>query len=176
MQGIKQVRENLGISQAQMAAYLNISRSCLAMAESKKRSLPTAAFIKLGKLENLLSNSSINPSAKALTTIQKQLQKHRSLINKHAERCSTNAEILNYQLKEMASEYKKCMKALQATAYILEGLGNSEANTTERLTMEFVELDTLKKLQHCNLGAQALLSLKIKALNYEADQAARIVF
>ncbi len=146
------------------------------MAESKKRSLPTAALIKLGELEKLLSNNNINPSAKALTTVQKQLQKHRSLITKHAERCSTNAEILNYQLQEMINDYKQCMKALQVAAHVLTDLENSKPNKTQRVVMELIEMEALKKLQHCNLGAQALLSLKIKAFHYEANQAARIVF
>lgn len=51
MSATKEIRNHYGLSQQQLAAYLNISQSYLALVETNRRSLPTAALIKLGHLE-----------------------------------------------------------------------------------------------------------------------------
>ena len=59
---LKNIRESLGMSQELMASILGISRSTLALVETKKRSLSTAAMIKLDVLLQVLHSSNLSPS------------------------------------------------------------------------------------------------------------------
>jgi transcriptional regulator with XRE-family HTH domain len=51
MNGIKIIRDYLGLTQQELAAFLAVSGSMLAMAETNKRLLPTQALVKLNLLD-----------------------------------------------------------------------------------------------------------------------------
>ena len=164
------------MSQALFASYLGLGRPTLALVETDRRSMPDAAMMKLGLLLKVTGTVKLNPSAKATVTLQKQSQNDRSLINKHAYKCSMQAELLVYKLNDMKLQYQQCMKALQVSAHVLANITNTAADKLDKETMQLLELETLRKLQRCGPGAQAMLALKIKVLNYEADQAGKLVF
>ncbi len=56
MKNLNAVRINLGLSQLEMANYLQIHRSQLTMYEQGKRDLPTHALVKLAEMELFLLN------------------------------------------------------------------------------------------------------------------------
>jgi len=55
MNGLKNIREKLGLSQQDIAHWLCISRSLVTLVELGSRSLPSAALIKLSELEIMIA-------------------------------------------------------------------------------------------------------------------------
>jgi|GEM_PF-2333999 len=173
---LKNIRESLGMSQELMASILGISRSTLALVETKKRSLSTAAMIKLDVLLQVLHSSNLSPSDKALGSLQKQLQKHRTLISKRVEKLYKQSEKLQRKLDQMKEEYKQCIKALETSAYMTARLTNTAADKVDKEAMQLLEAQTVKKTRQCNPGAQAILAMRIRTLKFEADQSSLLVF
>ena len=60
MNSSKYIRNQFGLSQPQLAQYLKIALSQLAMFEKGKRDLPTAALVQLAAMELFLTNESID--------------------------------------------------------------------------------------------------------------------
>jgi DNA-binding XRE family transcriptional regulator len=111
MNWIKNIRETFGLTQSQLASFIEVNKSSIAMAETGQRLLPTAALLKLNMLELHLQQ----PRKMATNKIVEQaLQKHSSTI----------IEAINYKTKELAYQIalhknKVALPAL-VTSYIRE--------------------------------------------------------
>jgi transcriptional regulator with XRE-family HTH domain len=172
--GVKKIREELGMSQELMAGFLGIGRPTLALAETGKRILPTAALIKLNQLLHIPIESNLAHSAKAIATMAKQAGKQKAEANKKMAKLKLQAKLLQRQLKNMQQAYGQCNKALQTSAYILPRLNNTQADRLDRDTLQLMEMLALKKAQHCSPATQALLALRINLLNMEAEELAKL--
>ena len=91
MNAAKQIREQLGLTQQDLAMYLLIPLSQLAMYETGKRDLPAATRIKLAELLRLFEQSQKNVKAKNELLKANQLKVNKKL--------DTQAKDLEYQLK-----------------------------------------------------------------------------
>lgn len=65
-------RNNLQLSQQELAAYLGVSRSVISMYERGERELPTAALIKLSELE--IASTKLTAAKKSLHHLHPILQ------------------------------------------------------------------------------------------------------
>ncbi len=176
MSDIKSIRESLGMSQALFASFLGMTRPTLALVETRRRTMPADAMIKLGLLLNTLATVSVSPSAKAISTLEKQAQEHRNLMGKHLQRCSLQADSLSSELEAMQEQYNQCMQALKVSSHVLSNSTNAEPENMDKETMALLEQEALRKMEECGPGAQAILSLRIMALNYQVSQAQNLVF
>jgi len=59
------IREQLGLSQQQLADYLGISRALLSLVEANQRSLPTNASIKETQLIQAIQKANVHLKMKA---------------------------------------------------------------------------------------------------------------
>ena len=175
MSTIKNTREGMGMGQAEMAAYLGISRTLLSMVELGERLLPTTAHLKLYPLETALDNATA-PAGKSAQAIQQQLQKQLDQLGKRAARCTIKANMLELTLTSMVEQYNQCLKALGASAQVIDGLGNGTVHKRDRSLMQLLEARALGQLKNCGLGAQALLQLKIQLLRDEVEGIGKLVF
>jgi len=89
MKKLNSVRKNLGLSQFEMAHYLQINRSQLTMYEQGKRDLPTHAFVKLAEMELFLINDKAQPYT-ALPNEDEQLQKATAILEEYQKNGNTN--------------------------------------------------------------------------------------
>ena len=173
--GVKKIRQQLGMSQELMASFLGIGRPTLALAETGKRSLPTAALIKLNQLLHIPNQSNLAPSAKALAMLAKQDAKQRAQANRKMTSIQLKAKLLQQELTLMQQAYSQCSKALHTSAYLLPRLTNTQADKLDKDVLQLLELQSLQKLQHCGPTAQALLAIRINLLNLEAEGLAKLV-
>lgn len=67
MNEIKAVRERLGFSQGEFAAFLGVDRSTLAHAETSRRELPTKAYLRFARLSRLEFDIEPQPHANLLS-------------------------------------------------------------------------------------------------------------
>ncbi len=172
MRSMKRLRETLGLSQEQLAIYLGVTRSLLSMAEMGKRSLPVKAFVKLSELEKSLRS---NVQYKA-ASLQQHATADAAVVRSHAKKCMARAAGIKLQLTALEKNYQQCLTALLATGHLMSLLPEGEAGKKDRLWLELLELQTLKKMKDCGNAAQVILQLRINALEHEARQAGKIKF
>jgi transcriptional regulator with XRE-family HTH domain len=168
MRSIKQTRQILGLSQQQMAIYLDVTRTLLSMAEQGRRSLPTAAVLKLAMLETSLQ---CNVQYRA-ASFQKQAAKDTAHIRAHAKKCLQRAALEKAKLQKLTAGYQQCVQALMAIGYLLQ----KQPTKKEGLLLAVLEAKALKKMDRCGYTAQVVLQLRIAALEHEAVHAGRIKF
>jgi transcriptional regulator with XRE-family HTH domain len=168
MRSIKQTRQILGLSQQQMAIYLNVTRTLLSMAEQGRRSLPTAAVLKLSQLEiSLQSNVQYRAAS-----FQKQAARDAAHIKAHTKKCLRRAELEKAKLQKLTAAYQQCVQALMAMGYLLQ----NQPTKKDGLLLAVLEAKALKKMSRCGYAVQVVLQLRIAALEHEAAQAGRIKF
>jgi transcriptional regulator with XRE-family HTH domain len=172
MRSLKQLREALDLSQEHMAIYIGVTRSLLAMAEKGTRSLPVKAYLRMAQLEKSLRS---NVQYKA-ASLQQHATADAALVRNHAKKCIEKAAVIKLQLAALEKDYQQCLTALLATGYLMNQLPEGEAGKKDRLWLELLELQTLKKMKDCGNAVQVILQLRINALEHESRQAGKIKF
>ena len=153
---IKNFREQLGLSQQDLATYLCISKSQISMVESGLRELPTPALVKLAFFEqaSLIPNDSLN----------KENNIH---LVKHVELCTKKMMLLEKKLTSMKANFSKGVKLLQAVSKIKETLPSSKESKQDKQWLSAQEKVANKVIHDNSLASQKLLTVQIKALQYE---------
>lgn len=152
------IRNQLGITQEQMAEILGISLSLVSMYELGKRDLPTHALIKLGMLTNFVQEglaknqgNKTDDSAfqeQAVTILDEIITKNYLKLRK-----------LEQQLKKLKANEQKALAAMQVALY--EQLHNKEARKS---TVNFIQSQAEKKLAMNNWQEQLACQYEIVAL------------
>ena len=168
MSSLKKTRQAFGVTQPQLADYLSVTRSQVAMAETGQRSLPTAALVKLSSIEVILAGST--PALPA-SEMQKQSAAAKKMLATHAQKHERLAAAANRKLEAMRSLYAQHLKILHATSVLLAGLPAGKDAKKDKLWLELVYETSLKKINACGVGPQALLQLQADASSYHARQA-----
>jgi transcriptional regulator with XRE-family HTH domain len=114
--GIKKIRERFGLTQVQLATYLDVSNSMIGMAETGKRILPVQALLKLNTLDAHLQA----PIHKTVQIhVNKQLQVHAPVLLKQI---MAKSKELSYQIalleKQLANAESKHQQALQIISFV----------------------------------------------------------
>ncbi|NJL13364.1 MAG: helix-turn-helix domain-containing protein, partial [Microscillaceae bacterium] len=105
-------RKKLGLSQEEMANYLQISRSLLSMVETGRRALPTPAHLRLAELILQYEKPGDAPkrpreeNEKRAWTLQKQIQHRIARLNLEIERRKE-------RLAQWEMQYKTAQKKMQ---------------------------------------------------------------
>jgi predicted transcriptional regulator len=126
MRAAKQLRLQYGFTQQHLADYLGISKGMLAMYESGKRELPTAALLKLATLQQKTVNS-LTPGTRQqfAAHLQKQQARAAKAMEAHAGKCAAAMALAKQQLAAMEKSYSQAVNALELVTRLRQQ-GNKE--------------------------------------------------
>lgn len=164
MSASKEIREYYGMSQQELAAYLNISQPLLAMVELGKRSLSTAVLLRLNHLEIHRAN---NVKAKKALTADLPAA-HQKLFKKQL---AEEIKKLQYKVQTLSMRLQ-VIKANHIKAVQKKSLVNMPATN-----LKGVKAAWLKKMQSNadaaikknHEGVQKILQSKIDGLLKQID-------
>ncbi len=176
MSGAKQVRRQYGLTQQQLADYLGITKGLLAMAELGKRTLPTAALLKLSLMQQKPAGSSTAGTEKKITArLEKQQAAAAKAMEAYARKCATEAALARKKLTLLKKNYDQAVNVLTLVSQLRQGqAGSGPAAKKDVLWQNMVEAVALKRLDVCGEGAQQLLRLKMEAMEKQAAKAKSI--
>ena len=108
MKATQQLREQLGLSQQDLAQYLSITVSLLGMYEIGKRDLPTAALVKLAAIELLLNQKEF--SFDELNFLEQNQVLHvKEILKKQEERLRFKQMKAQRTLDEVIKKYNQTL-------------------------------------------------------------------
>jgi transcriptional regulator with XRE-family HTH domain len=144
-------RKRFCISQEDLAAYLGISYSALAMYERDERPLATKALIKFAELYTAYETAEKSAGlVRPLPALQEKLDKqHDEAIKKmqyniidHGLRISR----LQYQLKKITGKHEGAADRLQLFNEVLAALPKTEASKLNRQALEVMQMTACQGL------------------------------
>ncbi len=166
MKNLNALRINLGLSQFEMAHYLQIHRSQLTMYEQGKRDLPTHALVKLAEMELFFLNYNAQ-SSKSLPLEAEQLQKAAEILEKHQKEIAFKQTVLQKKLENLQTNYKYNIHLLEFLTELEEK--NTAANTLEKSWIAVMKTASLRKIEANGLHHQAKIKLQMQ-MNKPQDQ------
>ena len=163
MNGIKKIRNELGLNQQDLSDYLSVVRSAIALAETNRQQLPANALLKLDELFLKISSSDdIHLTTSELNEQQNELQ----LFLQEEENVNVEkAKQLQTKLTNIKNNYNKALKLLQAVRSLQQQLPNIPANKKDLLWLAAMEAAAIEKIEVNGLVAQHKLQIKINALS-----------
>ena len=171
---MKHLREELGISQQQLADQLKVSRSVIAMAEKDLRPYPEDYVL---KIENLIQEN--NARKKEGKTGN---DSSRTYINETIKEMQIIIDHNNYQLYSARFELDRITKRLKKAVALINMRSKTESSKTteeekpeladERLTMAMRSAMQNEGKERMKL---TLLEHKIRVLEFERDEAQKWV-
>jgi hypothetical protein len=163
MNGIKKIRNELGLNQQDLSDYLSVVRSAIALAETNRQQLPANALLKLDELFLKISSSDdIHLTTTELNEQQNELQ----LFLQEEENVNVEkAKQLQTKLTNIKNNYNKALKLLQAVRSLQQQLPNIPANKKDLLWLAAMEAAAIEKTKVNGLVAQHTLQIKINALS-----------
>ena len=168
MTSIKKQRLSLGVTQQELADYLDISRSHLAMAEGGHRELPLTAQAKLSALRrNMTGDASVFINAE----MQRQNEKARNMLHALAQDYNRRSAAILYKLEKIRSRHRQYLKVLQSVSGVLTELPPGRENKKDRLWLELLQTQARHKMDGCGIGAQVLLQLRAEVFADHAQRA-----
>jgi transcriptional regulator with XRE-family HTH domain len=150
----QQIREELGLTQKDLAMYLLIPLSQLAMYETRKRELPAATSIKLAELITFLNQSQKNSKGK-----NELLNTQKEIVNKQLQ--SQTIE-LEYQLIKAQRKYEAMQKKLDQSIK-LKALANLLSEKKKQPNELFL-LQSKRGIEQNNLAIQTKQLIKIEGI------------
>jgi transcriptional regulator with XRE-family HTH domain len=172
LQGIGSIRIRLGLTQQAFAVELGISRSLLSLVESRSRTLPTAALVKLAAMEAAIAGA-CNPYAAGKPH---PAESQDTGADKYAPAAIQGREMNSrlqaaqqqYRLKQMELNYGQLRQNLQNIEQVI-GAGAFLDGHFSTGFLEGQRYNILRKLSNCNLPAQLALRHKIVMLQAAAE-------
>jgi transcriptional regulator with XRE-family HTH domain len=158
MKNSKAIRAQFGMSQNELAIYLQISRSQLAMFENGKRDLPTHALVKLAEMELFLIKDKAQPDA-SLPNEAEQLQKATAILEEHQKKWEYQELILQKKLDFLQVNYRYNRLLLAFIAEKEEK--NSDANALEKSWIAMMKTTALHNIEANGLHHQAKIKLQL---------------
>lgn len=161
------LRARYGLSQAQLAEYLSVSRAQISMTEQGRRALPTAAWNKLLPLLPVLNA----PAVRAASALD---EASRTALQARLRSCTHEAARLRQELQHLRTKAGSYQAVLQELVPLLRPLAVSSESGQKKQEawLALREEEARQEVARSGPAAQALLELRIDALEYEAGQAA----
>jgi transcriptional regulator with XRE-family HTH domain len=163
------VREKTGLSQLQLSQYLGITRTTLSMYEQGHRDLPTAAVIKLGKLEIMIQNeankTTVRPHEKA------QQKKAYLLLDSHCNEMEYQIEQAKRKLALAQKKYNQQNLVAQLLSRLSADTNRIESDAKHRAWLQMMEAETEQALNKQGLDVVAMLQLELAATTHRYEQA-----
>ncbi|MCW3090885.1 MAG: family transcriptional regulator [Ferruginibacter sp.] len=160
MKASKIIREKLGFTQEEMAQYLSITRSLLALYENGRRDLPTAAFVKLAEIESFLTRSP-PPKESSRPHIKLQQKKAQKLLDDLAKQKVFKKELLNRKLVATQKVYDQHMLLLNLLDHLKSSNKRSATNRIHPAWLAIMEAKALEEIEQNGLHVQAMLEAQI---------------
>ena len=166
MNGIKKIRNQLGINQQDLADYLGVVRSAIALAETNRQQLPIDALLKLNEFFLKLPNDiapqniplAINEITKQETNLNFFLQEQQ-IIN------TRKIKQLQKQLIDLQTNYKKAVQLLQAVRQLKQQTSDTAKNKKDILWLSVAEAMAIEKIRANGLIAQQKIQTLINRLS-----------
>ena len=167
MEEAKMVRRALGITQQTLANYLSVNREQLSKAERHIQFLPTKTFVKLSSMSVLVAT--IDPAAET-SEMKKITDETARKLDRKVKLYEVQALSARIRLEAMQERYRQCTMLLQVCNVLLDKLPAGAAGKNDRLHLEIMKADALKKMRTCNPVAQAVLQVQADAFTWQAQQ------
>ena len=168
MNGSKEIREQMSLTQQELAEYLSVSLSQVAMFETGQRPLSTPALL---KLDAMMIGMTVNAPAFTSTEMQKQAEAVKKSLLGQERKYHLLALLSIQKLEDMRRRHGQCLKTLQVTSYLLANLPAGKESKKDKTCLELMRSKALKKITTCNEAAQVLLQLQIDVYTYHAERA-----
>lgn len=159
---LKNLRETLGISQRQLAAFIGGDRTQLVRAENGERNLCDDASLQLLLLVPAYSYAKQQPVLMEAVESEWLPQ-----LNLHAAACRHKASGFKKRLAQMQNEYEKAAR-LQIFVQQLQAIPGRQYSARQTRWLEQRLYEAEKGMRQCGPGQQRLLQLKIETLEAEA--------
>ncbi|MFN0081652.1 MAG: helix-turn-helix domain-containing protein [Ferruginibacter sp.] len=117
MSNIKMIREKFGITQQQLAQYLDVSHSAVALAETGKRLLPTAALIKLNTLQTPAKKLLLQADI-ASTQIEARAGAHKTLLTRAVKNIETQIVRQQKKLEILTTQQQQTVHTLNFVEHV----------------------------------------------------------
>jgi transcriptional regulator with XRE-family HTH domain len=169
-QGYAALREKLGLSQTQLAEQLGISKATVSMAESGRRSLPTAALLKIAALEIKLAAAM--ETGPVHETEKSNIDLPAEAPPEFSQLCQQQCEQQLYKLTTKLETMEAVHKKLRAQLQLLESMLEKEPAEPGNILVMSLQLHRdrlLSKISRCDPKEQALLRNKVAKLKVEAN-------
>ncbi len=171
MSYINQIRNQLQLSQQQMADILGVDRSLITRAENGLKTISTSASNILFKLAGFADiNAKHNYDN---TELEIRLQRHQAKtlkeIKKRERVCLHKVTGLQFRLDSLSAAFYKTQIWRALVQQRLQELSPGEENKIQRLLLEYHLLKTQQKLVQCGLLEQKKLQVKIELLHAEVE-------
>lgn len=179
------VREAFGLKQWELAAYLGVTRTQLAMVELKKRELPTPAMLRLNVLVQHLPPEPGSPPAPVDGAIPPDpapappsvLLPENPALRRRLQQCQAEAFELRHTLKELraratpAENFVAAAPALRATPPPALATAADEAFAQQWLTDQLTATQNI--LASCGPAARAVREVRLLTLEFEIAEILR---
>lgn len=160
MKNLKAIRKQLGLSQHQMAYYLKLSRTQLAMTENGKRDLPLQALVKLAEMELFLNNLIHAPQPEPMLHEAAQLDKATAMLAQHQKELEYQQLVLQRKLDKMQNAYQYNCQLLQFATHLADK--NTNANTVEKSWLQMIKTMANRNIEANGLHHQAKIKLNLQ--------------
>jgi DNA-binding XRE family transcriptional regulator len=168
MSWVKELRDRFGFSQELLASFVDLPRSSMAMAETQGRILPTAALLKLVMIEKISQQDSNEASIKKNNVVNaKVLQKFQQQLQYEINDLQYEAHQLHQKLY---TKQKKQAQALQQVKLVELLMLDNNLSEKDKAWANLVEMISRSTLEKNHEGEQALLQIKINAIEEQAEE------
>ena len=168
MNGVKDIRLRLQLTQQQLAGYLGISRSWVNLAEMNKRELSSQQWIRLVELAAIHEHpEKAARSFNKAKPVDEEEVLHGMKMENHARKCLYKAETIQRKLDKMKAQYDLAISWQQTMEQRLATLPETEEHLQERKWLEMELSGIPEKLRQCGELEQSKLRRKASLLRAE---------
>ncbi|MBX0290862.1 hypothetical protein K3G63_10455 [Hymenobacter sp. HSC-4F20] len=161
---LPEIRAYYGLSQLELSELLGVSRALVALTETGQRKLPAAAA---QALHPLVAAMSAAASAGAAVPAPDW-----GPLQAYQQQCQAQAATLRRELARMQQKAVQYQHRLQVLPTLHASLPVASEEHAQAWVAQLLE-EARQQWQRNGPGAQALLTVRIKALEYEAAEALR---
>jgi transcriptional regulator with XRE-family HTH domain len=169
MSGIKIIRDYFGLTQQQLAVFLNVSSSMLSMAEIKQRLLPTHALVKLSLLDAQLQQPKALTNKKA---VKPHIKKHTAHYIKQIQALHKELQyktaLLKKKMEAMEKQHGQAVQTLALANTLKQKSGKMPVNKKDAIWLQLIEKKAAITLKNTHPVQQAHAQIKMDMLQQEA--------
>jgi transcriptional regulator with XRE-family HTH domain len=159
---IAQWRQKMGLGQQELADYLMVSRSLIALAEQSERSLPSKALLALDALYRRFTEA--QEKMHSLQAPNKELLlEHRTELNWNLSKLRKQLSILETQYRQVEIQQEVFSRALSE----LSAQESSEEQQQQIRWFEIQQIELEKKRKSNTPGIRLRTKLKVEVLEFE---------
>ncbi|MFP5040930.1 helix-turn-helix domain-containing protein [Parasediminibacterium sp. JCM 36343] len=161
MNWLQELREKHGLSQENLAFYLSVSQSTIALAEKNLRELPTAAMLQLAPLLKEEEAGALSGILAALVASQ-QADDEVLAAKIWSTQMQESKMKLDRAKRKLAAMQQKCLQASQALLLANRLAGQASKEQRTKAFVDLITIDAFETLSKNGKAEQAKLQIDIK--------------